>query len=93
MLLARLRCGHMRITLATSSIVLGHLYAPRVMCASQSEHILISCPALNQARRCLTTYVRSHNLALNLRSVLGDGDPTLTDLVLDFVSKTYDNKL
>ena len=86
--LARLRCGHTRITHS-------HLFDRTIppVCESCNvrltvEHILISCPALANARRSITDYLEKQRLENHLRSLLGDNDPGLIDLVLDFILKS-----
>ena len=82
--LARLRLGHTRLTH-------GHLLdrAGPPMCQTcdmrvSVEHILIGCVALRHERRHITNYLANHRLRNDLPTLLGD-DPTLTDLVLDFI--------
>ena len=86
--LARLRCGHTRITHS-------HLFDRTIppVCESCNvrltvEHILISCPALANARRSITDYLEKQRLENHLSSLIGDNDPGLIDLVLDFILKS-----
>ena len=87
-LLSRLRCGHTR---ATHSHLFARTGPP--VCASCNvrlsvEHILISCAELAQGRQLIASYLAANHLDNCLTTLLGDNDPTLTDLVLDFVLKS-----
>ena len=82
--LARLRCGHTRLTH-------GHLFdrtGPPICHTCDTrisvEHILIACTALHHERRHITNYLAVQHLKNDLPTLLGD-DTTLTNLVLDFV--------
>ena len=84
-LLTRLRCGHTRLT---HSHLFSRSEPPN--CESCNvrlsvEHILISCRSLARDRRHITNYVSTHHLTLSLQTLLGNRNPELTDLVLDFV--------
>ena len=88
-LLARLRCGHTR---ATHGHLLDRSEPP--MCHTCNvrltvEHILVGCAELALIRRQLTSYLRTHDLPNNLKTLLGDDDPTLTELLLDFVTNSH----
>ena len=83
-LLARLRCGHTRLTHS-------HLFtrSDPPLCQSCNvrmsvEHLLIGCQALTPNRRHINAHLNARQLRPTLRTLLGD-DPTITDLVLDFV--------
>lgn len=84
-ILTRLRCGHTRLTHC-------HLFnrSEPPNCESCNmrisvEHILIGCDALTGSRQRITNYLAVHQLTLSLPTLLGNDDPVLTDLVLDFV--------
>ena len=87
-LLARLRLGHTRITHA-------HLFTsdPPPLCSNcriplTVEHILIQCPDYNSKRYHLLEFTRSHNLQLNLETLLGNDYDALLDLLFEFLIST-----
>lgn len=87
-ILARLRCGHTRLTHS-------HLFdrTDPPICETckvrlSVEHILIGCNALAHKRRQILNYIAAHRLELSLSTLLGNDDPHLITLVLDFVLTT-----
>ena len=87
-LLSRMRCGHTRFT---HSHLFDRIGPP--ICSScdvrvSVEHILTSCTELIQGRQQLTAYLAAHQLQNSLSTLLGDADPMLLDLVLDFILKS-----
>ena len=84
-ILARLRCGHTRLTH-------GHLLdrsQPPIRQACDIrlsvEHILIGCSALRHERRHIINHLTLNQQQNRLETLLGNDDPILTDLVLDFI--------
>ena len=52
------------------------------------DTVLISCTELIQGQQQLTAYLAAHQLQNSLATLLGDADPMLLDLVLDFILKS-----
>ena len=87
-ILCRLRSGHTRLTHCHYFNSTGPPICESCDVRLSVEHLLISCTALRHERRHLLKYVTTHHLNLDLPTLLGDGDPALTDLVLDFVMES-----
>ena len=84
-ILSRLRTGHTRLTHS-------HLFSRSEPPTCETcdvrltvEHLLIGCAAVHHERRHISHYLTTRRRDLNLTTLLGNDDPTLIDMVLDFV--------
>ena len=88
--LARLRVGHTRLT---HIFIIEHRPPPTCHKCNNTvqytiQHFLIDCPHLQQHRQSLTQYINRHKLAFNLKTILGDENPELIDLLFDFLTNS-----
>ena len=88
--LARLRMG---ATLLTHGHIMNKQPPPPCYhCHPQTrytiQHFLLDCTHHAQHRRHITHYIRTHNLPLNLHTLLGDEHPTLINLLFQFLHDT-----
>ena len=84
-ILARLRLGH---TSLTHSFIFQHTERPECpTCHTHItvKHILLHCQDYNRSREPLKAFCRTHNLLLNLHTLLGDEYPELLKLLFDFL--------
>ena len=84
-LLSRLRIGHTKLT---HDFLFNDLPPPSCnQCNVRItvQHFLLDCPIFRLERRHLTAYINQKRLPLNLRTLLGDADPEVTELLFDFL--------
>ncbi|XP_043229806.1 uncharacterized protein LOC122385530 [Amphibalanus amphitrite] len=86
--LARLRIGHTSIT---HRYIYQHEPPPTCphctpLTRLNIAHLLLNCPHYDQYRQPIIHYTNTHNLSLDLPTLLGDDHPDLIELLFTFLS-------
>ena len=83
--LSRMRLGH---TLLTHGHIIGRNPAPvciTCQCPVTVQHIIVDCVLYREARRRLSDLCRGCDVNLNVKSVLGNDQPLVTDGLMTFL--------